>query len=489
MKETLVQLSSKELVIERKQPGQQVVHVPIRSWDGTIEPLRSFLKYTQRVKHDSQITFQPESILTEFGLKHFLPYQIETCKLAVERHHGRCIFAHEMGLGKTPQVAAMVKFYGGKCLIGVPAPKLDDFVNELKRWVDLTVHKIESRASLPPEGFVHQVYVISLDLGKMIPEVMDYPWDCVVIDEAHRLRGDSTIVSESWFGPLHRARAVFMLTGTPQVSRPSDLFNLLHAVCPEVFHDRKAFSARYSGGRLVNKIWEEKPPFLHQEELGIILSHFMIRRKAEESDEFTRVIKKIRLPSNTVLPQRKQFVTPIREKGETMRIWRETNAAKQATVFPMMYDAIMAMPSGQSALVFFYQIPNMKKFAAYLKERGLNNEAVCCIDGSVPVKKRQKLLEGVCSGATRVALLTLCSSAEALNITPAATHVFFPELPFVPSLLVQAEGRAHRKGQIYPVKSFWYVAVGTFDDTVFGILMRKLSCSSSIVDRKVFTPG
>lgn len=455
--------------------------VPASRYEGRVEPLRSFLNYKAKPSH---VTFDSSLVLTEFGREHFLPYQHEACAEAVEMHSGRCIMAHEMGLGKTPIAAALAAFYGGKTLFGVPAPKLDDFVYECERWVGLKVHKIESRASLPPGGFTGDAYVISLDLGKMIDEVMDYPWDCVIVDEAHRIRGSTSIVSESWFKPLHRARAAFLLTGTPQVNRPSDLYNLLHALHPEVFGNREAFSVRYSGGKLEGGKWEEKPPYKHQEELGIILGHFMIRRRAEQGgDDFTRVIKKIRLPLGTILPQR-QWTRPksIQEKQETNRIWKETTRAKFPTVFPMMYDAIMALPQKQSALVFFYHLDFLGLFAAYLHDKGM--ESFCRIDGSVPVKKRQAHLVKVCSGEMRCALLSLKSSAEALNITPGATHVFFPELPFNPMLLTQAEGRAHRKGQIYPVKATWFIATGTYDDTVFGVLSRRLGIFASVVDRE-----
>ena len=44
---------------------------------------------------------------------------------------------------------------------------------------------------------------------------------------------------------LHKAARVLLLSGTPALSRPLELFTQLHALSPRVWPDLKSFAARY----------------------------------------------------------------------------------------------------------------------------------------------------------------------------------------------------------------------------------------------------
>lgn len=72
----------------------------------------------------------------------------------------------------------------------------------------------------------------------------------------------------------------------------------------------------------------------------------------------------------------------------------------------------------------------------------------------------------------RCAVLSMKACSTGLTLTAAST-VIFAELDWNPSILLQAEGRAHRIGQAQQVKSYFLIALGTSDDIMWNILQVK----------------
>lgn len=72
----------------------------------------------------------------------------------------------------------------------------------------------------------------------------------------------------------------------------------------------------------------------------------------------------------------------------------------------------------------------------------------------------------------RCAILSYKACSSGLTLTAAST-VIFAELNWNPSIILQAEGRVHRIGQMQQVKSFFLIAPGTSDDIMWDDLQRK----------------
>ena len=100
------------------------------------------------------------------------------------------------------------------------------------------------------------------------------------------------------------------------------------------------------------------------------------------------------------------------------------------------------------------------------------------IDGKVQIEKRQELVNKFQTDEEcLVAILSITACATGLTLTKAST-VVFAELHFTPSIMIQAEDRAHRIGQDAGCVNIHYL-VG--EDTLDVLLFRKLNEKQNIV--------
>ena len=75
------------------------------------------------------------------------------------------------------------------------------------------------------------------------------------------------------------ARRALLLSGTPLLSKPLELFTQLHALRPRAFGNERDFSVRYCNGHQGRFGWEAKGS-THAAELNALLTHaVMIRRE------------------------------------------------------------------------------------------------------------------------------------------------------------------------------------------------------------------
>ena len=61
-------------------------------------------------------------------------YQKETVNSVIHRYKGRCLLAHEMGLGKTVQAIALMQHYGSPVLIVCPSFLKRNWEREIEKW-------------------------------------------------------------------------------------------------------------------------------------------------------------------------------------------------------------------------------------------------------------------------------------------------------------------------------------------------------------------
>jgi len=67
----------------------------------------------------------------------------------------------------------------------------------------------------------------------------------IIADEAHYLKDYKTKRTQSLKFLLMKTAHIILLTGTPALARPKDLFLLLHILRPDIFGYMKKFGDRY----------------------------------------------------------------------------------------------------------------------------------------------------------------------------------------------------------------------------------------------------
>ena len=104
------------------------------------------------------------------------------------------------------------------------------------------------------------------------------------------------------------------------------------------------------------------------------------------------------------------------------------------------------------------------------------------IDGSTSMNKRHDLVQQFQeNNQIRIALLGISATGLGLTLTAAST-ILFAEMHWTPAIMLQAEDRAHRIGQVNSVNCHYLYGSGTLDDKLYAKLEYKLGIVSEMID-------
>lgn len=150
--------------------------------------------------------------------------------------------------GKTPTILKVLeKIEVNNSIIIVPASLQLNWQKEIREWlgVDPILYKgtPKKRRELPLEGIV----VVSYDTFRADRErLIEAKWECVILDEGHRLRNRKTQQTEALFQLAKKDIPYrYVLTGTPTVKGGDDIYGILHFLFPKRFTSYWKFAERY----------------------------------------------------------------------------------------------------------------------------------------------------------------------------------------------------------------------------------------------------
>ena len=192
---------------------------------------------------------------TAAGASLLTPYPFQEAAITRLLMPGRrgLLLADEMGLGKTVSVISALNREPAikRVLIVAPKSVLPVWRNELARWLTrpLSVGIASATKGMPKEET--DVLLVNYDIIRKHRDELDAraPWDALVCDEAHYLKNPETLRTRALLGrtdanqlsrDVHapcpgalRARRVWLLTGSPVLNKPLELFPLLRTLDPE----------------------------------------------------------------------------------------------------------------------------------------------------------------------------------------------------------------------------------------------------------------
>lgn len=174
----------------------------------------------------------------------YLPYQRAGVAFLQTRlaSGGGVLLADEMGLGKTIQVIGSMNTLLAETgrermqvLIIAPKIALLNWRSELEKWL-IKPHSIAiwSTKSQPEADIVITNYDIVTKLKPRLADPSKKPWDVLVCDESHALKGQKAQRTKAVIGsrsepPIPAHRRIFV-TGTPILNRPIELFPILKRI-------------------------------------------------------------------------------------------------------------------------------------------------------------------------------------------------------------------------------------------------------------------
>uniref|UniRef100_A0ACD5ULP0 Uncharacterized protein n=1 Tax=Avena sativa TaxID=4498 RepID=A0ACD5ULP0_AVESA len=522
-----------ELVLQclKKLPGISVQGIAYKT-------RRTVQNYAKECASDKEV----EDLLTKLP-QHLrdalLPFQLEGVKFGLRRR-GRCLIADEMGLGKTLQAIAIACCFKdeGSLLIVCPAVLRYTWAEELERWdpsfLPKDIHLVFGRQdSLDYLDACPKVVIISYKMLSHLRRSMSTRrWALMIIDESHNIRctkmkqenNQTNAILELALSINH----IVLLSGTPSLSRPFDIYHQINMLRPNLLGDNKfefakTYCSLHVAQRSQGKTYQDFSKGARLTELNVLLSQtLMIRRLKEhllnELPPKRRQIIRLKLKAldtrtakssciqgvdNSMYGSSDTLTVTSPEKGndyEEVKVGKDDSCKKSPRHFShqeigiakipgfsdwfsnhLIHDNMDSHSSCQKTIIFAHHLKVLDGVQVFLSEKGIE---FVRIDGSTQSRERKEAVDSFrLNPEVKVAIIGITAGGVGLDFS-SAQNVVFVELPRSSSDLLQAEDRAHRRGQTNAVNIYIFCAKNTSDESHWLHLNQSLFRVSSVVNGK-----
>ncbi|XP_028627317.1 DNA annealing helicase and endonuclease ZRANB3 isoform X2 [Grammomys surdaster] len=380
----------------------------------------------------TQLDFLPDKLRTKL-----LPFQKDGIVFALRRD-GRCMVADEMGLGKTIQAIAIAYFYKEEwpLLIVVPSSVRYPWIEELEKWIpelepeeiNVIMNKADTGRIPTSRVTVLGYGLLTTDAETLLDALNSQNFRVVIVDESHYMKSRTAARSKILLPMVQKARRAILLTGTPALGRPEELFMQIEALFPQKFGTWIEYAKRYCNAHVryfgKRRQWDCRGAS-NLSELHQLLNDIMIRRL--KSEVLSQLPPKVR--------QRIPFDLPpaaVKELNASFEEWqklmRAPNSGAMETVMGLItrmfkQTAIAKAGAVKDYIKMLLQNDSLKflVFAHHLSMLQACTEAVIeskaryiRIDGSVPSSERIHLVNQFQKDPdTRVAILSIQAAGQA----------------------------------------------------------------------------
>uniref|UniRef100_A0A8C3U2A2 SWI/SNF-related matrix-associated actin-dependent regulator of chromatin subfamily A-like protein 1 n=1 Tax=Catharus ustulatus TaxID=91951 RepID=A0A8C3U2A2_CATUS len=449
-----------------------------------VEPLpeaviKTFAAQLQKSPSQTDIPDADLSVVDSKIVTSLMPFQREGVNFAISRN-GRLLLADDMGLGKTIQAICIAAYYQQEwpLLVVTPSSVRFTWAEAFHRWLpSLSPGSTNVIVSGKDNLTGSLINIISFDLLSRMDKQLKSTFQVVIVDESHFLKNTKTARCQAAMPLLKAAKRVILLSGTPAMSRPAELYTQIAAVQPSFFPQFHSFGLRYCDARKMPWGWDYSGSS-NLTELKILLEEsIMIRRL--KSDVLSQLPAKQR-KMVVVAPEGMSAKTKAALAAEAKKMKQQEKEAllvffsrtAEAKIRSVVEYILELLESGNNKfLVFAHHKIMLDSVVEELKKKHIEHIR---IDGSTSSAERQSLCQKFqFSEKQAVAVLSLTAANMGLTLS-AADLVVFAELFWNPGILIQAEDRAHRIGQTSSVNVHYLVAKGTADDYLWPMIQEKI---------------
>ena len=435
------------------------------------------------------------------------------------------ILADEMGLGKTLQTISLLGYLQeyrgirGPHLIIVPKSTLGNWMNEIKRWCPVLravrLHgnqeerNHQKETSLSPGTF--DCCVTSYEM--VIKEkgfLRKYHWRYVIIDEAHRIKNENSILSR--VVRLMHTNYRLLLTGTPLQNNLHELWALLNFLLPEVFHSSEQFDEWFKSAEGEDSE-EDKQAVIKQ--LHKVLRPFLLRRLKSEVERGLPPKKETILYVGMSEMQKKFYkallqkdIDVINSGSEKSRLLNIVMQLRKCCNHPYLFQGAEPGPPyttdthivenagkmvlldrllprlkarGSRVLIF----SQMTRMLDILEDYCLfSQHKYCRIDGNTLSEDRENMIDKFNEEGSEQFIFLLSTRAGGLGINLAtADTVVIYDSDWNPQADLQAMDRAHRIGQKREVQVFRFCTENSFEVKVIEKAYEKLKLDALVIQQ------
>uniref|UniRef100_A0A8D8PLE3 SWI/SNF-related matrix-associated actin-dependent regulator of chromatin subfamily A-like protein 1 n=1 Tax=Cacopsylla melanoneura TaxID=428564 RepID=A0A8D8PLE3_9HEMI len=369
------------------------------------------------------------SRLTPSLLTSLYPFQKIGIQFGISKNC-RCILADDMGLGKTIQALGLCDYYRDDwpLLIMCPASMRFQWDEEIRTHLPYVPESGIYVINSSKDEFLNpKVVITSYDLmSKISKQLKSIRFNIVIADESHFLKSTKANRTRVGVDLIKSARRCILLSGTPALSRPIELYSQINAIDPKFFPNMQVIS----------------------------IEHAM-----DTSDKKMKALIK-KLDSEKVVG--------MERRGALLAYYHETGITKINAINDYITSLL---EQNKKFLVFAHHQVVLDAVSKLLEDK---KTFYIRIDGSVGSEERKSVVDQFqYEEKFRVAVLSITAANSGITLT-AANLVVFAELFWNPGILTQAEDRAHRIGQQDSVLIQYLVAKNTADDYLWPLVMTKL---------------
>ncbi|KAL7999500.1 putative SANT/Myb domain, Homeobox-like domain superfamily, High mobility group box [Plasmopara halstedii] len=477
-----------------------------------------------------RITQQPSVI--KFGTMR--AYQLEGLSWMINLAHQGIngILADEMGLGKTLQTISVLGYFyefenvTGPHIVLVPKSTLSNWLAEFQRWcpslraVKFHGNKEERQRcvqeilcpGLPDDMRKFDVCVTTFEMClKEKTALCKFAWRYLIIDEAHRIKNESSQFSTvvRMLDTEHR----LLLTGTPLQNNLHELWALLNFLLPDVFASSQEFDDWFN---LDVDDDEAKKQMISQ--LHKILRPFMLRRLKAD------VEKSLPPKKETLLFVGMSEMQKLLYKSLLLRDMNTVMGGSGGVTKSALQNIVMQLrkccghpylfegqedrsldPLGDHVVENCGKMVLLDKLLKKLKQRGsrvliftqmtrildimedfcrMRQYQYCRIDGQTSYEDRESSIDEYNKPDSSKFLFLLSTRAGGLGINLyTADVVILYDSDWNPQADLQAQDRAHRIGQKKEVNVYRLVTADSVEEKIIERAQQKLKLDAMVVQQ------
>lgn len=481
--------------------------------------VRSEIERIQRVKEETILASRASEgevqVWSPRG-KEYLPFQKAGILFGLRRKN--ILIADEPGLGKTIQAIGILNGTPRwkKVLVIVPANLKINWKREFTSWLFSKKTVEVATGKYFPDS---EIVILNYDiLGRHIEKILQIQWDFLVLDEAHYCKNPKSTRTKL-VSSIDTSRKI-ILTGTPILNRPIELYPLLTMLDPDRWNRFWDFAGRFCAPKKVwngtKDVWDFSGASNLEELQEILRGSCMIRRlkkdvllelppKRRQILEFPidegfagfveaeriavetnrKIIEDLAIRAELAKvsddPEHyRKAVERLKEAEkvefeEISRLRHRTALAKIPSVCSLIEEIL---DSERKLIVFAHHTDVIESIAARFP-----GKAVTLTGKMTPAEKQRSADLFVNDAQTRIFIGSIYAAGVGFTLT-VASRVLFAELDWVPGIISQAEDRAHRISQINPVWIQHLVVEGSIDARMARIILEKQEIMDRALDRR-----
>lgn len=409
----------------------------------------------------------------------------------IDRANGRCMVADEPGLGKTAQAIAYAHLHKLRTIIVCPLSVVINWQREIQKFVgqSSTVWDAKTYDGMLTNNF-HVTHYEAVSKNHHL--LREQKFDLLVCDEATYLKNRKTIRAKCVLGswkerikyPGLKTKYVLFLTGTPVMSRPIEAFSLLSYLDKERFSNFYHFVQRYGG-------WKGQAP-MNLLDLHDRTKDLVIRRQMSSVFKEFPLKQRNDLYVELTIAEQKEYDELLREMFGKWRVDRKPSIQHMPKLQAFLIDKKMPrliemideyLDNDKSILIFScYLAPLKKLLEHYGKQAAL-------LTGEMSRDARQETIDKLVNKVAKIGLVSLRAGGMGIDgLQHAINTVVFVDIGWLPAEHHQAENRAHRLGQKFPVQAYYMMCADTIDEHMRDVLKEKQAIADIIVDGSLVTP-